>query len=107
MKIGGLNKFSLSDFPGQVAAVAFAQGCNFRCPYCHNGSLLACHVPARSLIPEEVLFEFLKVRRGRLDSIVVSGGEPCIQPDLPTFLSHIKIMGFDVYQSQLNLSGSC
>jgi len=103
MRIGGLNTFSLSDFPGHVAAVVFTQGCNFRCPYCHNGSLLPCHVPVDSLIPEEEFFEFLKTRLDCLDAIVVSGGEPCIQPDLPTFLSKIKAMGFHV---KLDTNGS-
>ena len=103
MRTGGLNTFSLSDFPGHVAAVVFTQGCNFRCPYCHNGSLLPCHVPVDSLIPEEEFFEFLKARLDCLDAIVVSGGEPCIQPDLPTFLSKIKAMGFHV---KLDTNGS-
>jgi len=103
MRIGGLNKFSLSDFPGCVAAVVFTQGCNFRCPYCHNGSLIPCHVPVNFLIPEEAFFEFLKVRLDRLDGVVISGGEPCIQPDLPIFLSQIKAMGFHV---KLDTNGS-
>ena len=103
MRIGGLNRFSLSDFPGRVAAVVFAQGCNFRCPYCHNGSLLSRHVPADILIQEEACFEFLKLRRGRLDAVVVSGGEPCIQSDLPAFLDQIKAMGFHV---KLDTNGS-
>ena len=94
MRIGGLNKFSLSDFPGRVATVVFTQGCNFRCPYCHNGSLLPCIVSVDSQIPEEKFFEFLKLRRGYLDAVVVSGGEPCIQLDLPTFLRKIKTMDF-------------
>jgi len=103
MNIGGLNTFSLSDFSGRVAAVVFTQGCNFRCPYCHNSALLACHTPAQPLIPEETFFEFLKARFDRLDAIVVSGGEPCIQPDLPTFISQIKAMGFPV---KLDTNGS-
>jgi pyruvate formate lyase activating enzyme len=103
MKIGGLNTFSLSDFPGRVAAVIFTQGCNFRCPYCHNGSLLPCCVPVDALIPEESFFEFLKAHLDRLDAIVVSGGEPCIQPDLSAFLNQIKAMGFLV---KLDTNGS-
>ena len=103
MRIGGLNTFSLSDFPGRIAAVVFAQGCNFRCPYCHNASLLPCHVPPNLLICEDEALGFLRVRRGRLDAVVVSGGEPCIQPDLPTFLGQIKAMGFPV---KLDTNGS-
>jgi pyruvate formate lyase activating enzyme len=103
MKIGGLNKFSLSDFPRCVAAVIFTQGCNFRCPYCHNGSLIPLHGSADALIPEEALLEFLKARHDRLNAVVVSGGEPCIQPDLSAFLSQIKAMGFLV---KLDTNGS-
>jgi pyruvate formate lyase activating enzyme len=103
MKIGGLNTFSLSDFPGKVAAVVFTQGCNFRCPYCHNGSLISCHEPKELLIPEEHFFEFLNCRRNQLDAIVVSGGEPTIHRDLPVFLRRIKDMGFAV---KLDTNGS-
>jgi pyruvate formate lyase activating enzyme len=94
MKIGGLHKFSLSDYPGHVAAVVFTQGCNFRCPFCHNGSLILGDVPESSLIPEEKVFEFLKDRRSQLDGVVISGGEPTIQPDLSDFIHRVIAMGF-------------
>ena len=103
MKIGGLSKFSLSDFPGKVAAAVFTQGCNFRCPYCHNGSLLSTDVFEFCLIPEEEFFEFLQSRNKHLDGIVVSGGEPTIQADLPEFLARIKSEGFLV---KLDTNGS-
>lgn len=103
MKIGGLNKFSLSDFPGQVADAVFAQGCNFRCPFCHNGSLIPYNVPNDLLIPEEEFFQFLKMRSCKFDGVVVSGGEPTIQPDLSAFLYRIKSMGFSV---KLDTNGS-
>jgi len=103
MKIGGLNTFSLSDFPGKVAAVVFTQGCNFRCPYCHNAPLISCHEPKELLIPEEHFFEFLNCRRNQLDAVVVSGGEPTIHRDLPVFLRRIKDMGFAV---KLDTNGS-
>lgn len=103
MKIGSLSKFSLSDFPRCVAAVIFTQGCNFRCPYCHNTSLLPCCVSVDALIPEEAFFEFLKARHDRLNAVVVSGSEPCIQPDLSAFLNQIKAMGFLV---KLHTNGS-
>ena len=105
MEIGGLNTFSLSDFPGKVAAVVFTQGCNFRCPYCHNASLIPYHyrVPDELLIPEEHFFEFLAYRSNRLDAVVVSGGEPTIHQDLPAFLRRIKDMGFAV---KLDTNGS-
>jgi len=103
MKIGGLNKFSLSDYLGKVAAVVFTQGCNFRCPWCHNGSLIAVNVPDDSLIPEEELFRFLESRSGQLDGVVLTGGEPTIQPDLSAFLYRSKAMGFSV---KLDTNGS-
>jgi len=103
MKIGGLNKFSLSDYPGKVAAVVFTQGCNFRCPWCHNGSLISGNVPDDSLIPEEKFFQLLKGRNNQLDAVVVSGGEPTIQPNLPMFICRIKAMAFAV---KLDTNGS-
>jgi pyruvate formate lyase activating enzyme len=103
MEIGGLNTFSLSDFPGKVAAVVFTQGCNFRCPYCHNGSLNPQHAPSELLIPQEHFFEFLEYRSNRLDAVVVSGGEPTIHRDLPAFMRRIKDMGFAV---KLDTNGS-
>ena len=103
MKIGGLNKFSLSDFPGKVAAVVSTQGCNFRCPYCYNGSLISPDVFEWCLIPQEEFFEFLQSRTKQLDGIVVSGGEPTIQAALPEFLARIKSEGFLV---KLDTNGS-
>ena len=96
MKIGGFNSFSLSDYPRHVTAVVFAQGCNFHCRFCHNGFLIPQQVPDNLLIPEGEIFKFLKSRTGQLDAVVVSGGEPTIQPDLATFLCRIKDMGFSV-----------
>ena len=103
MKIGGLNKFSLSDYPGHVAAVVFTQGCNFRCPFCYNGSLIPGDVPESLLIPEEKVFEFLKDRSSQLDGVVISGGEPTIQPDLSDFIHRVIAMGFLV---KLDTNGS-
>jgi pyruvate formate lyase activating enzyme len=103
MQIGGLNTFSLSDFPGKVAAVVFTQGCNFCCPYCHNGSLISCDVPNNLLIPQGDVFEFLRNRAGKLDAVVVSGGEPTIQWDILAFLRRIKDMEFAV---KLDTNGS-
>ena len=91
MIFGGFQPFTLTDFPGHVAAIAFTQGCNFRCPWCHNGGLMeAC---ATSLT-ETYLLKFLDSRKGRLDGLVVSGGEPTIQQDLPRFLRRVKRAGF-------------
>lgn len=90
MKIGGLQKSSLLDFPGKIAAIIFTQGCNFRCTYCHNPELL----PANGGISPMEFLDFLKTRRGKLDGVVISGGEPCLQKDLMDFVRQIKNMGF-------------
>lgn len=93
MKIGGFQKFSLLDYPGQLAAIVFAQGCNFRCPYCHNPQLVD---PKRygKVIDQADVFDFLKTRKGKLGAVCVSGGEPCMQPELIDFVRAVKQMGY-------------
>lgn len=103
MRIGGFQKFSLSDFPGCAAAIVFTQGCNFRCPFCHNSSLIPMKTAPQELIPEDELFGFLGRRRGQLDGVVVTGGEPTLQPDLRAFLRRIKEIGF---KTKLDTNGS-
>lgn len=93
MKISGLVKTSLIDYPGKIAAVVFTQGCNFRCGFCHNPDLLPIENKALE-IPEEEVLDFLSGRKGILDGLVVTGGEPTIQKDLPEFLKKLKDMGF-------------
>ena len=95
MKIGGFQPFSLSDFPNCVSAIVFTQGCNFRCPFCHNPSLV---LPELFLppIPEESLFTFLNERKNKLDGVVITGGEPTIQSDLWEFVRKIKELGYKV-----------
>jgi pyruvate formate lyase activating enzyme len=102
MRISGLQKATLLDYPGKVAATVFTGGCNFRCPYCHNASLIAPgpHAPG---ISEEAFFDFLAKRKGLLDGVCVSGGEPLLQEDLEPFLSRIKALGFLV---KLDANGS-
>ncbi len=81
------------DYPGKVAAVVFTQGCNFRCPFCHNADLV---LPAQfqNPISEEDILRFLDQRKGLLQGVAVTGGEPMIQPDLLPFLKRVKTMGF-------------
>ncbi len=93
MKIGGLIKFTLIDFPGRPAAVVFTQGCNFRCRYCHNPELVYPHLYMEPM-PQEELFAFLTRRQGTLEGVVVTGGEPTIHADLLDFMAQIKAMGF-------------
>ena len=102
MKIGGFTPFTLTDFPGRVSAIIFTQGCNFRCPFCHNPSLV---LPEKFSDPiyEESIINYLEMRRGRLDGVVISGGEPTIQSDLIEFVKRIKGIG---YQVKLDTNGS-
>jgi len=95
MRLGGLQKFSLIDFPGRLAATIFTQGCLFRCHYCHNPELVLPRCFDKPLA-EEDFWAFLKSRQGELDGVVISGGEPTIYKDLPTFIAKIKAMGFAV-----------
>lgn len=103
MKIGGFQPVTLSDYPGRVAAIIFTQGCNFRCPWCHNKSLISATRSEGSLIPVEHVLALLRRFRGRLDGVVVTGGEPTIQNDLTTFLSQIKRQD---YRVKLDTNGS-
>lgn len=99
MQIGGLQKLTLLDFPEKTACTVFLSGCNFRCPFCHNASLLFGGEP----LGEEELFRFLDKRRGLLDGVAVSGGEPLLSNDLAPFLERIRSMGFSV---KLDTNGS-
>lgn len=92
MQICGLNKTTLLDYPGRVAATIFLGGCNFRCPFCHNASLVMEPDSQPQLSLEEVL-SFLKKRAGLLDGVCVTGGEPTLAPDLPDFLRKVKELG--------------
>jgi pyruvate formate lyase activating enzyme len=102
MKIAGLVKTSLIDYPGKIAAVIFTQGCNFRCGFCHNPDLIPITNKTLEMSESEVL-DFLNSRKGRLEGVVVTGGEPTIQKDLPEFLNKIKEMGYFV---KLDSNGS-
>lgn len=85
------------DFPGRLAAVVFTMGCNFRCGYCHNPQFVdeeQIKGMVRGIIPEEVFFKFLEKRKGRLEGVCISGGEPTIQPDILEFAQKIKQAGF-------------
>ena len=93
--VGGIQKLSLVDFPGHVAAALFTAGCNMRCGYCHNPELVLPERLAPS-IPIDDIMMFLQSRVGRLDGVVVSGGEPTIHDDLPELIRRIKALGYDV-----------
>jgi len=93
MRIAGLNRLTLLDYPEKVAATVFIEGCNLRCPFCHNASLAQGGVEE---IPEEEVLCFLEKRRGVLDGVCVSGGEPLLQTDLAGFLVRIKALSYSV-----------
>ena len=95
MRILGLQKLSLLDFPGKVAATVFTGGCDLRCPFCHNAPLV---LPGRGMeeLAAGAVLDFLASRRGLLDGVVLSGGEPLLQPDAADFLAEVKAMGFAV-----------
>ena len=94
MKIAGLQKLTLLDYPGKTACTVFTWGCNLRCPFCHNAGLVT-EAPAETLTADE-LFAFLQKRRGLLDGVCITGGEPTLQPDLPDLIRDISDMGFAV-----------
>jgi pyruvate formate lyase activating enzyme len=102
MKIGGFQRFSLLDYPGQLAAIVFTQGCNFRCPYCHNPALVKPELFEPELNTEWVL-RFLYRRRKKLGAVVITGGEPTLQEDLIPFLKLLKAMRYKV---KLDTNGS-
>ena len=102
MVIGGIQRFSLIDFPGKVSAIVFTRRCNFRCPYCHNPELVD---PNRYVdaLEEKQLWEFLRRRQEKLDAVVITGGEPTLHDGLELFIDKIKTMGFLV---KLDTNGS-
>jgi len=96
MKIQGVQRVSLLDFPGLVACTVFTGGCNFRCPFCHNASLVLPEEMTGIEIEENDFFAFLDSRKNKLDGVCISGGEPLLQTDLENFIRRIRKMGFAV-----------
>ena len=94
MKIKGIQKLTLLDYPGRLAATVFLGGCNLRCPFCHNASLVVRG--GGDEISEDELFEFLESRAGKLSGVCVTGGEPTLNPSLPSFINKIRALGYSV-----------
>ena len=101
MDINGIQKLTLLDYPGKCACTVFLAGCNLRCPFCHNASLVVGPSPAA--MTEAEFFAFLNKRKGLLDGVCVTGGEPTLRKDLPEFIGRIKEMGYLV---KLDTNGS-
>jgi pyruvate formate lyase activating enzyme len=102
LHIGAIQKSSLIDYPGKISAVVFTLGCNFRCPYCHNPELVEPHLFPHPILGKEIL-QFLETRKGKLDAVVITGGEATLQKGLLNFMSLIKGMGYLV---KLDTNGS-
>ncbi len=102
MRIGGFQQFSLIDYPGKMAAIVFTQGCNFHCGYCYNPQLV-CPQQFQVPVEESIVLEFLESRKGKLQGVVVTGGEPTIQKGLLDFLVKLKAMHYSV---KLDTNGS-
>jgi len=102
MEIEGLQKLTLLDFPGRVACTVFTPGCNFRCPFCQNASLVI-DAPVKGAEDVEEFFSFLSKRKGILDGVAITGGEPLLQKGIAEFISRIREMGFQV---KLDTNGS-
>ena len=103
MFIAGMQKLTLLDFPGVVACTLFTAGCNFRCPWCHNAGLVLPDEMSDRLIESEEVLSFLEKRKGILDGVCVTGGEPLLQAKLPYFLRRVKGLG---YRVKLDTNGS-
>lgn len=95
MRVHGLQKLTLVDFPGLTAAILFTGGCNFRCPFCQNGSLVL-NPEGEPVIEEEEIFDYLKKRKKLLEGVVITGGEPTIEEDLIPFIIKVKNLGYKV-----------
>ena len=102
MTISGMQKLTLLDYPGNTACLIFTQGCNFRCPFCHNKDLVGEEI-THEIIEEKEVFKYLEKRKGILDGICITGGEPLLQKDIEEFIAKVKEMGFKV---KLDTNGS-
>ncbi|MBP5307683.1 MAG: anaerobic ribonucleoside-triphosphate reductase activating protein [Clostridia bacterium] len=95
MLISGFRKMTLLDYPNKVACTVFTGGCNFRCPFCHNASLVT-DIDKNSALKADEILSFLKKRTGLLDGVCITGGEPLMHPDVTDFIKEIKSLGFSV-----------
>lgn len=102
MHINGFQKLTILDYPGKVACIVFTPGCNFRCPFCHNASLVT-HIDKETFLQVDEVLDYLKKRQGLLDGVVITGGEPLLQDGIEDFIAEIKALGYSV---KLDTNGS-
>ena len=102
MLINGFQKLTILDYPGKVACIVFTPGCNFRCPFCHNASLVT-HIDKDTYLDIDEVLSYLKKRQGLLDGVVITGGEPLLQDGIEDFIAEIKALGYCV---KLDTNGS-
>lgn len=102
MFLNGFQKLTILDYPGKVACIVFTPGCNFRCPFCHNASLVT-HIDKDTFIQVDEVLDYLKKRQGLLDGVVITGGEPLLQEGIEDFIAEIKVLGYAV---KLDTNGS-
>lgn len=102
LEIYGLQKLTLLDYPGKVACTVFTGGCDFRCPFCHNASLVIEPERGQRVSEDEVL-KYLSKRKGIIDGVCITGGEPLLQPDIDEFLKKVRAIGYDI---KLDTNGS-
>lgn len=94
IRIGGLEKVSLLDYPGKVSTIIFTYGCNLRCEFCHNPELVIYDFNEKVQVTENFLFDYLKKRKGIIDAVVITGGEPLIYPEIDTIIRRIRDLGY-------------
>ncbi len=102
MLINGFQKLTILDYPGKVACIVFTPGCNFRCPFCHNASLVT-HIDKDTYLDVEEVMSYLRKRQGLLEGVVITGGEPLLQEGIEDFIAEIKSLGYSV---KLDTNGS-
>lgn len=102
MQFSGFQKLTLLDYPEKTACTLFTAGCNFRCPFCHNAALVT-HIDNSNYFTEEYVLDYLKKRKGVLDGVCITGGEPLMHKDLPEFIKKVKELGYLV---KLDTNGS-
>jgi pyruvate formate lyase activating enzyme len=103
MLLGGFQKTSFIDYPGKISCVIFLTGCNFKCPYCHNPGLATGDQTSPSFLTQNWIYDFLERRKGLLEGVVITGGEPTLQKDLAPFCKKIKSLGYPI---KLDTNGS-